>query len=88
MSDRPNQLRDTVGRYQSTFDKVCVCGHAQGHHAAVRDRDPATGAPTQPCFAHDVCPGAADNLCDCDCFRKSRRRNPPPPCGCDMLGGR
>ena len=52
------------GRYTYRMDRICVCGHLFGEHAAVRTK--VEGRVVQPCF-HE-----GDDPCECEAFRKAR----------------
>lgn len=56
-----NQLRDSEGRYNFKFERVCKCGHTCGVHTAERTADNG-----QPCL-----------LEGCACMRFARARTQP-----------
>jgi len=53
--------REPDGRFAAGFDRVCVCGHTLGEHAAANPR---------PCFHGDFSTDGSD--CDCETFRRKR----------------
>lgn len=58
------EFRDaTNGQFSHTLEKVCVCGHSKGQHAASRTK--VDGVTMQECF-HEDCAG-------CDCFKAAKK---------------
>ncbi len=56
-----NETRNRAqnGQYQTTFEKVCECGHTNGEHDAERTKH--EGETFQYCQADG---------CECECFKK------------------
>ena len=61
-NEKTIQLRDTEGKYRHSFEKLCVCGHPECVHAAIRLR--TSEGWQQPCVD-------SDEHCEGGCFRKA-----------------
>jgi hypothetical protein len=71
----PKEIRrEADGRYgfDGNWDRLCVCGHSLGVHAAQND----TGK--RPCFNEDSgIVGGTGEPCDCEHFRPSKKKPHP-----------
>jgi hypothetical protein len=73
MADVKRQSRSADGRYDydGRLERLCVCGHTLGDHAAVSPHE---------CFRHTMSDATAeDKQCKCERFRETRRKKVSPP---------